>query len=83
MLLNGSVFNFYTRHMLIFKSPSVIDSFNTYIQPVGVNISERKSGTEQPKKRKKRELVFFPPLGGAIGTVVHSLDATRILPDIR
>ena len=30
MLLNSFVFYFYTRHMLIFKSPSVIDSFNTY-----------------------------------------------------
>ena len=26
---------------------------------IGVNISERKSGTERTKKRKKRELVFF------------------------
>ena len=52
---------------------------------IGVNISERKSGTEQTKKRKKRELVFFPPPGGAIGTVVglHRLDAKRILPELR
>ena len=27
---------------------------------IGVNISERKSGTEPTKKRKNRELVFFP-----------------------
>ena len=38
---------------------------------IGVNISERKSGTERTKKRKKRELVFPPPPGGANGTVVH------------
>ena len=44
---------------------------------IGVNISGRKSGTE---RTKKRELVFFPPSWGATGTVVHHLDATRILP---
>ena len=32
---------------------------NNVLYPIGVNISERKSGTEQTKKRKKRELVFF------------------------
>ena len=32
-----------------------------------VNISERKSGTERTKKRKKRELVFSSPSGGATG----------------
>ena len=32
---------------------------------IGVNISERKSGTERTKKREKWELVFFLPLGGA------------------
>ena len=37
---------------------------------IGVNISERKSGTELTKKRKKRELVFFCHQGGdATGTV--------------
>ena len=50
---------------------------------IGANIRERKSGTERTKKRKKRELVFFPPLGCATGTVVHRLDATRILPELR
>ena len=39
--------------------------------------SERKSGTERTKNRKKRELVFFPLLGGATGTVVHRLDSRR------
>ena len=38
---------------------------------IGVNISERKSRTEQTKKRKKRELVSFPTASGATGTVVH------------
>ena len=47
---------------------------------IGVNISERKSGTEW---MKKREFVFFPPPGGATGTVVHRLDATPILPELR
>ena len=47
---------------------------------IGVNISERKSGTE---RTKKRELVFPPPPEGATGTVVHRLDATRILPELR
>ena len=37
---------------------------------IGVNISERKSGTERPKKRKKRELVCFPTARGATDTVV-------------
>ena len=48
---------------------------------IGVNISERKSGTERTKKRKKRELVwvFFSPPGGATDTVVHLIDTTRIL----
>ena len=32
---------------------------------IGVNISERKSGTERPKKRKKLEFVFFPQRQGA------------------
>ena len=50
---------------------------------IGVNICERKSGTERTKKRKKRELVFFPPSGGATGTLVHRLDSTRILPELR
>ena len=50
---------------------------------IGVNISERKSGTEWTKKRKKRELVFCPPPGGATGTVVHRLDTTLILPELR
>ena len=50
---------------------------------IGVNISERKIGTERTKKRKKRELVFFPPPGCATGTVVRRLDATLILPELR
>ena len=50
---------------------------------IGVNISERKSGTEWTKKRKKQELMFFPPPGGATGTVVHRLDTTPILPELR
>ena len=50
---------------------------------LGVNISERKSGTEPTKKRKKRELVGFPPPGGANGTVVHRLDAMWILHELQ
>ena len=51
---------------------------------IGVNVSERKSGTERSKKRKKRELVFSPPPpGGATDAPVHRLDATRILPELR
>ena len=38
---------------------------------IGVNISERKSGTERTKKRKKRELVCFPTARGCNG--VHRL----------
>ena len=48
---------------------------------IGVNISERKSGTEQTKKSKKLELVFFTTRG-ASGTVVHRLDAIRIFPEL-
>ena len=47
---------------------------------IGVNISEQKSGTEQTEKRKKRELICFPPPGVATGTVVHRPDATPIFP---
>ena len=50
---------------------------------IGVNISERKSGTERTKKRKKQEFVFFPPPVGTAGTVVHRLDDTPILPELR
>ena len=51
---------------------------------IGVHISERKRGTEQTKKRKKQELVFFSPPGSAIGTVVvHRINATRILPELQ
>ena len=38
---------------------------------IGVNISERKSGTERTKKRKKREFVCFPTARGRNG--VHRL----------
>ena len=33
---------------------------------IGVDISERKSGTERMKMRKKRELVFFLPPGAQL-----------------
>ena len=36
----------------------------TRLNFIGVNISERKSGTERTKKHKKRELVFFPAARG-------------------
>ena len=35
------------------------------MKDIGVNISERKSGTERTKKRKKRELVCFSHRQGA------------------
>ena len=38
---------------------------------IGVNISERKSGTERTKKRKKRELVCFPHRQGAQRSTSH------------
>ena len=46
---------------------AIIKVHNAVINfPIGVNLSERKSGTERTKKRKKRELVFsLPPGGGA------------------
>ena len=47
---------------------------------IGVNISERKSGTEQTKKR---EFVFFSTTRGATSTVVHRLDAKRSLSEQR
>ena len=49
--------------------------------PIGVNISERKGGTEwtkKHKKHKKRELEFFTARG-----FIHRLGATRILPELR
>ena len=51
-----------------------------HIRSIGVNISERKSETE---RTKKRELIFFPPPGGATCTSVHRLDGTQILPQLR
>ena len=47
---------------------------------IGVNISERKSGTERTKKRKKRELVFFPPPGGASFTLSRVYTLHRFCP---
>ena len=47
------------------------------------HISKQKNATERTKKRKKLELVFFTPIGGATGTVVLRLDAQRILPELR
>ena len=41
-----------------FQDPVVITP-----QAIGVDISERKSGTERTKKRKKLELVFFTTRG--------------------
>ena len=40
---------------------------------MGVDLSERKSGTERTKKRKKLELVYLSPPGGATDTMVHRL----------
>ena len=34
-------------------------SVNCGLKLIGINISERKSGTQRSKKREKRELVFF------------------------
>ena len=55
-------------------------SINAFIT-IGVNISERKSGTEDEKAR----VGIFPTPGDATGTVVglHRLDATPILPELR
>ena len=46
---------------------------------IAVNISERKSGTERTKKRKKRELVCFPTARGRNGV---NRD-TWIFPELR
>ena len=43
----------------------VTHGYYNYYLPIGVNISERKSGTERTKKRKKRELVCFPTARGS------------------
>ena len=61
-----------------YESPSGCNSYHD--KPIGVNISEQKSRTEPTKKR---ELVLFTPPGGATSTVVHRLDAKRILPELR
>ena len=42
---------------------------------IGVNISERKSGRE---RTKKRELVFFPPPGGATGKTLKIVQTDTI-----
>ena len=57
--------------------------YSLSVEYIGVNISGQKGGTERTKKRKKLELVSFPTARGATGTVVHRLDATRILPELR
>ena len=41
-------------------------TFNDFNHHTGVNISERKSGTERTKKRKKLELVFFHRQGAKL-----------------
>ena len=56
-----------------FLSYGVLAQLSIHTDFIGVNISERKSGTE---RTKKRESVFFPPPEGATGTV----DDTRICP---
>ena len=47
-----------------------------YCVTLGVNISERKSGTERTKKAEK-EGVRFSTTWGATGTVLHRLDSRR------
>ena len=47
--------------------------------PIGVNISEQKTGTE---RTKKLELVLFTPPGAQLVTV-NGLDAKQILPELR
>ena len=65
--------------MLRCLTPDIVSNHYT-----GVNISERKSGTERTKKREKRESVKKKsPPGGATDTAVHRLDATRIFPELR
>ena len=53
----------------------------TFARYIGVNISERKSGTDWTKKRKKRELVCFSTAGGATEYIayrsVRYMDFTR------
>ena len=43
------------------------------IYAIGVNIRERKNGTERMKRRKKRELVMMSTAMGATGTVVYNV----------
>ena len=45
--------------------PSKFTTLLSLLTYIGVNISERKSGTERTKKRKKRELVCFSHRQGA------------------
>ena len=42
-------------HKIVFEGRISYNVCNS----IGVNLSERKSGTERTKKRKKLELVFF------------------------
>ena len=50
-----------------------------YSNIIGVNISERKSETDRTKKWS----LYFFTARGTTGTVVHRLDATLILPELR
>ena len=75
--------------------PRADDSFVSHLWPNRLTFSFspcsiRKSWRhrcqhQRTKMRKKRELVFFPPSGGAIGTsvTVTSSRGTRILPQLR
>ena len=45
--------------------------------------ANEKAGQSGRKSVKKRELVFSPSARGTTGTVVHLLDATQILPELR
>ena len=59
-----------TKHLVYYKSVMLIicvcSNYNNSVtfKCIAVNISERKSGTERPKKRKKQELVYFSTARG-------------------
>ena len=42
-----------------------------------------KKRNKADEKAQKAGVSIFPPPGGATGIVVHCLDATRILPELR
>ena len=70
-----------TENMASLSGPFIKWFSRKTIKSIGVNISERKRGTERTKKRKKLELVIFSPPEIATSTVVGLPTSSRRYTD--